>query len=64
MKNLEQFITPGLTTGEDDLIQKYGFNTSPAEPGYVLPLQTMYIQISWLLKKPTDLDLQCLQLSM
>ena len=31
---------------------------SPAEPGYVLPLQTVQIQISWLLKKPTDLDLQ------
>ena len=36
---------------------------SPAEPGYVLPLQTVQIQISWLLKKPTDLDLHCLPLS-
>ena len=36
----------------------------PAEPGYTLPLQTMQIQISWLLKKPTDLDLHCLLLSM
>ena len=30
-------------------------NPGPAEPGYDLPLQTVYIQISWLLKKkPTD----------
>ena len=27
-------------------------------------LQTVQIQISWLLKKPTDLDLHCLPLSM
>ena len=40
------------------------FNPSPAEPGYTLPLQTVYIQISWLLKKPTDLNLHCLPLSM
>ena len=39
-------------------------NRCPAEPGYTLPLQTVYIQISWLLKKPTDLDLHCLPLSM
>ena len=26
-------------------------------------MQTVYIQISWLLKKPTDLDLHCLSLS-
>ena len=39
-------------------------NPSPAEPGYVLSLQTVQIQISWLLKKPTDLDLHCLPLSM
>ena len=32
-------------------------NSGAAEPGYVLPLQTAHIQISWLLK-PTDLDLQ------
>ena len=37
-------------------------NPSPAEPRYVLPLQTVQIQISWLL--PTDLDLHCLTLSM
>ena len=30
-------------------------NPDPAEPGYALPLQTRYIQIS---KNPTDLDLQ------
>ena len=35
-------------------------NLCSAEPGYVLPLQTVKIQISWLLKKPTDLDLHCL----
>ena len=38
------------------------FNPSPAESEYNLPLQTVYIQISWLLK-PTDLDLYCLPLS-
>ena len=43
---------------------KMQVNPCPAEPGYTLPLQTMYIQISWLLKKPTDLDLHCLHLSM
>ena len=37
---------------------------SPIEPRYALPLQTVLIQISWLLKKPTDLDLHCLSLSM
>ena len=42
----------------------FAFNPSPAEPGYVLPLQTVKIQISWLLKKPADLDLHCLPLSM
>ena len=36
----------------------------PAQPGYVLPLQTVQIQISWLLKKSTDLELHCLPLSM
>ena len=39
-------------------------NPCPAEPRYVLPLQTVQIQISWLLKKPTDLDLHCLPFSM
>ena len=38
--------------------------SSPAEPGYALPLQTVQIQISWLLKKSTDLDLHCLSFSM
>ena len=37
-------------------------NPSPAEPRYTLPLQTVYIQISW--KKPTDLVLHCLSFSM
>ena len=40
------------------------FNPCPAEPGYTLPLQTVQIQISWLLKKPTDLDLHFLPLRM
>ena len=31
---------------------------------YTLPLQTVQLQISWLLKKPTDLDLHCLSFSM
>ena len=39
-------------------------NPCPAEPGYILSLQTVKIQISWLLQKPTDLDLHCLPLSM
>ena len=38
-------------------------NPCPAEPRYTLPLQTVQIQISWLLKKPTDLDLHCLLFS-
>ena len=38
-------------------------NPCPAEPRYVLPMQTVQIQISWLLKKPNDLDLHCLPLS-
>ena len=39
-------------------------NPCPAEPGYTLPLQTVQIQISWLLKKPNDLDLHCLPIRM
>ena len=39
-------------------------NPCHAESEYILPLQTVQIQISWLLKKPTDLDLHCLPLSM
>ena len=39
-------------------------NPTPAEPGYALPLQTVKIQISWLLKKLTDLNQHCLRLSM
>ena len=34
-----------------------GVDVNPC-PAYTLLLQTMQIQISWLLKKPTDLDLQ------
>ena len=41
------------------LLCVHGFNPSSAEPGYVLPLQTESIQIIRLLKKPTDLDLNC-----
>ena len=32
-------------------------NPSPAEPGYTLPLQTVWIQIRWLLKIPADRNL-------
>ena len=39
-------------------------NPCPAEPGQVLLLKTVKIQISWLLKKPTDLDLHYLSFSM
>ena len=39
-------------------------NPCPAESGYTLTLQTVWIQISWFLKKPTDLDLHCLPLNM
>ena len=39
-------------------------NPCPADPVFTLPLQTVQIQISWLLKKPTDLDLHCLPLRM
>ena len=46
------------------LLQQKCINPCPAEPGYTLPLQTVQIQISWLLKKPTDLDLHCLPFSM
>ena len=52
---IEPFITT-LPSSQYDLIN---VNPSPAEPRYVLPLQTVYIQISWLLQKPTDLDLHC-----
>ena len=40
------------------------FNPSPTEPEYALSLQTVQLQVSWLLKKQTDLDLHCLSLSM
>ena len=40
------------------------FNPCPAEPGCTLYLQTVQVQISWHLQKPTDLDLHCLLLSM
>ena len=42
----------------------FAINPGPAGPGYTLPLQTMNIQISWPLKKPSDLDLHCLSLGM
>ena len=38
-------------------------NPGPAESRYAFLLQTVQTQISWLLKKPTDLDLHCLSLS-
>ena len=39
-------------------------NPYPAELGYTVHLQTVSIQISQLLEKPTDLDLHCLPFSM
>ena len=45
-------------------LRLFEINPCPTEPGLVLPLQTVEIQISWLLKKPTDLDLHCLSLRM
>ena len=42
----------------------WSLNPSPAEPGCTMFLQTVKIQINWLLKKPTDLDLHYLTLSM
>ena len=38
-------------------------NLNPRPAEYILLLQTVQIQISWLLKKPTDLDLHCLSSS-
>ena len=52
---MEEFI---LQTFQDSL------KSGPAEAVYAMPLQTVQIQISRLLKKPTDLDLRCLSLSM
>ena len=40
------------------------FNPCPAEPRYALPMQIVWIEISLLLQKPTDLNLHCLSLSM
>ena len=49
----------------DHKFPKFSFlNPGLAEAGYALPLQTVLIQISWLLKKPRDLDLYCLSFSM
>ena len=39
-------------------------NPCPAEPGCTMLSQAVQIQISWLLQKPTDLDLHCLLFSM
>ena len=39
-------------------------NPCHAEAGYTMPLQTVQIQISWLLQKPTDLGRHCLPLSL
>ena len=42
------------------IVKKLRLNPGPAEPRYVLSLETVQIKISWLLKKPTDLNLHCL----
>ena len=39
---------------------KLYLNPGPSEPQYALHLQTVQIQIGWLLKKPADLELHCL----
>ena len=46
------------------LYSDHKINPGPAEPWYTLFLQTVQIQISWLLKKPFDLDLHCLSFSL
>ena len=40
------------------------FNPGPAELEFALSLLTVYIQIIWLLQKPTDLDLHFSSFSM
>ena len=45
------------------MVSQNTINLCPAEPRYTLPLQTVYMQISWLLKKPADLDLHSLSFS-
>ena len=52
-------VSPYNMENEEVLV----INPSPAKPRYALPLQIVQNQISWLLKKPTDLDLHCLSLS-
>ena len=58
------FLFFHVTHGYSLEMPHWDINPSPVEPGYTLPLQTVLIQISWLLKKPNDLDLHCLPLSM
>ena len=61
-KNVTMIVSPGKMAeklpGVGNLL-----NPGPPDPRYALPLQTVLIQISWLLKKPTDLELHCLSLS-
>ena len=38
-------------------LKRLKFNPGPVEPGYALPLQTLKIQIRWLLQ--SDLDRYC-----
>ena len=61
----DHVYTIGVSIGNSEFqLNLIYINPCPAEPRYVLSLQTVQIQISWLLKKPTDLDLHCLPLSM
>ena len=62
MSKFKRWLSPIQNSVVIDRVKK--INPCPAEPGYALPLQTVLIQISWLLKKPTDLDLHCLSYSM
>ena len=54
------FIGQKRHFGGPDSFQRKVLNPGPAGPEYAPPLQTMQIQISWLLQKPTDLNLHCL----
>ena len=56
-------VQPHDKRGDFDLLKHSIVNPGPAEPEYAMSLQTVQIQISWLLQKPTDLDLHCLTLS-
>ena len=47
-----------------DILLRTNINPAPAGLGYALPLQIVYTKISWLLQKPTNLELHYLPFSM